>query len=113
MWRGYAETQVAEYDEEFDARWLDYFNRPDIDTWELKKGLNDLYGHDLVPEPKIIIAMLKAARRVNDIALAVRILEAIKSKAAGSKEIYDYVLTEIKPTLDELGIRLPEELGLA
>lgn len=102
-----------ESDEDFDARWLAYFNQPDIDAWDLKKGINELYGHDLVPEPKIVVAMLQAARRVNDVALAIRILEAIKSKAAGNKEIYSYILDEIKPTLDELGLRTPEDLGLA
>lgn len=28
----------AETDEEFDARWVTYFSKPDIDTWELRKG---------------------------------------------------------------------------
>jgi len=40
--------------------------------------VNDLQGYDLVPEPKIVIAALKACRRVNDYALAVRFLEALK-----------------------------------
>ena len=79
----------------------------------MKRGLNELYGHDLVPEPKIIVAMLQAARRVNDVAMAVRILEAVKQKSGSKKEIYSYVLQEIKPTLEELGISTPEELGLA
>ena len=109
----YGSSKPEESDKEFDSRWLAYFNRPDLDTWDLKRGLNEIYGHDLVPEPEIIIAMLQAARRLNDVALAIRILEAIKSKAAGNKEIYNYVIAEIKPTLDELGIRTPEELGLA
>uniref|UniRef100_A0A8C0MWW8 Cytochrome c oxidase subunit 5A, mitochondrial n=1 Tax=Canis lupus familiaris TaxID=9615 RepID=A0A8C0MWW8_CANLF len=26
-----------ETDEEFDARWVTYFNKPDIDAWELRK----------------------------------------------------------------------------
>ena len=80
--------------------------------WGLKKGLNELYGHDLVPEPKIVTAMLKAARRVNDVAMAIRILEAVKDKAAGNATIYEYIIQSIKPTLDELGISTPEELGL-
>lgn len=113
VWRRHGHGAPEESDEDFDARWLAYFNRPDIDAWDLKKGVNELYGHDLVPEPKIVVAMLQAARRVNDVALAIRILEAVKSKAAGDKEIYSYILSEIKPTLDELGIRTPEELGLA
>jgi len=75
LWRSYS-SKKQETDEEFDARWEAYFNREDIDAWELRKGVNDLYGHDLVPEPKIVVAMLRAARRINDVAMAVRILEA-------------------------------------
>ncbi|OBS72532.1 hypothetical protein A6R68_12904, partial [Neotoma lepida] len=57
-----------ETDEEFDARWVTYFNKPDIDAWELRKGPH--------------------------------------------KEIYPYVIQELRPTLNELGISTPEELGL-
>lgn len=35
--RGYSHGK-QETDEEFDARWVTYFNKPDIDAWELKKG---------------------------------------------------------------------------
>ena len=112
MWRKYSSKQT-ETDEEFDARWEAYFNREDLDSWELRKGLNELYGHDLVPEPKIVVAMIRAARRLNDIAMAIRILEAVKEKAAGNDEIYSYIMKEIRPTLDELGVRTPDELGLA
>jgi cytochrome c oxidase subunit 5a len=49
-----------ETDEEFDACWVIYFNKPDIDAWELHKGMNTLVGYDLVPEPKIIDAALQA-----------------------------------------------------
>ena len=86
--------------------------RPDIDGWELRRGLNELYGHDLVPEPKIIIAMLHACRRLNDYPMTVRILESVNDKGAGSSEIYNYILNEIKPTMEELGISTPEELDL-
>lgn len=113
QWRGYASKKVEETDAEFDARWEAYFNRDGIDAWELRKGLNDLYGYDLVPEPKIVIAMLKAARRLNDVSLAVRILEAVKDKAAGNQTIYNNIIKAVKPTLEELGLRTPEELGLA
>lgn len=112
VWRLYSSKKV-ESDKEFDDRWEAYFNRPDIDTWELKKGLNDLYGHDLVPEPRIIRAMLNAARRLDDLPMAVRILEAIKEKAAGDEKIYSYIIGEIRNTLEELGLKTPEELGLA
>ncbi|MEE6513400.1 hypothetical protein FKM82_020995 [Ascaphus truei] len=101
-----------ESDEEFDARWVTYFNKPDIDAWELRKGMNTLIGYDLVPEPKIVDAALRACRRLNDLASAIRILEAVKDKAGPHKDIYPYVIQELRPTLDELGISTPEELGL-
>lgn len=96
----------------FYFRFEAYFNRPDIDGWELRKGMNDLCGMDLVPEPKIIIAALKACRRLNDYALTTRILEAVKEKCGGEVDkIYPYIIQEIRPTLNELGISTPEELG--
>uniref|UniRef100_W5NDD2 Cytochrome c oxidase subunit 5A, mitochondrial n=2 Tax=Lepisosteus oculatus TaxID=7918 RepID=W5NDD2_LEPOC len=101
-----------ETDEEFDARWVTYFNKPDIDAWELRKGMNTLIGYDLVPEPKILDAALRACRRLNDLASAIRILEAVKDKAGPHKDIYPYVIQELRPTLDELGISTPEELGI-
>ncbi|KAK8401243.1 hypothetical protein O3P69_002780 [Scylla paramamosain] len=102
----------TETDAELDARYEAYFSRNDIDGWEIRKAMNDLCGMDLVPEPKIIIAALKACRRVDDYALAVRFLEAVKEKCGNKqKEIYPYILQEIGPTLKELGVSTPEELG--
>ena len=102
----------TETDEQFDARYEAYFSRSDIDGWEVRKAMNDLCGLDLVPEPKIISAALKACRKVNDYALAVRFIEAVKDKCgAKEKEIYPYIIQEIRPTLNELGINTPEELG--
>ena len=106
-------SKKEESDEEFDARWEAYFNRDDIDAWELRKGLNDLYGYDVVPQPKIVVAMLKAARRLEDVALAVRILESVKEKAAGDQKVYSFVMEGVKPTLEELGLETPEKLGIA
>ncbi|KAJ8340663.1 hypothetical protein SKAU_G00352960 [Synaphobranchus kaupii] len=87
-----------ETDEEFDARWVTYFSKPDIDSWELRKGMNTLIGYDLVPEPKILDSALRACRRLDDLASAVRILEAVKNKSGPHKEIYPYslALTDIR-----------------
>ena len=74
--------------------------------------MTDLHGMDLIPEPKIIIAALKAARRLNDHALCTRILESVKFKCGSHvNQIYPYILQEIRPTLDELGISTPEEMA--
>lgn len=35
--RCYSHGKV-ETDEEFDARWVTYFSKPDLDAWELRKG---------------------------------------------------------------------------
>ncbi|XP_012275844.1 cytochrome c oxidase subunit 5A, mitochondrial [Orussus abietinus] len=102
----------TETDEEFDTRMENFFNRKDIDHWEIRKAMNDLAGMDLIPEPKIICAALRACRRLNDFALTIRFLESIKEKCGNEvKVIYPYILQEIRPTLDELGINTPEELG--
>ncbi|XP_068173554.1 cytochrome c oxidase subunit 5Ab [Antennarius striatus] len=108
----YYSHDIVETDEEFDARWVMYFNRHDIDAWELQKGMNALIGYDLVPEAKILDSALRACRRVNDLASAIRILEAVKDKAGNHKDIYPYLMQELKPTLSELGISTPEELGI-
>lgn len=40
--------------------------------------MNTLIGYDLVPEAKILDSALRACRRLNDLASAIRILEAVK-----------------------------------
>ena len=70
-------TKVSS-EEEFDRKYVDYFNRPDIDGWEIRKGMADLVAMDLVPEPEIVAAALRACRRVNDFSLTTRSLFSIK-----------------------------------
>ena len=64
-------TKVAS-EEEFDRKYVEYFDRPDIDGWEIRKGMADLVAMDLVPEPEIVAAALRACRRVNDFSLTTR-----------------------------------------
>ena len=67
---------------------------------------------DLIPEPEIISACLEACRRVNDHSLAVRYLEAIRYKSnAVSNQVWPWILQEIRPTLNKLGVSAPEDLG--
>lgn len=99
------------HDPEFDNRYEAYFNRPDIDGWEIRKGMTDLLRMDLIPDPKIIVAALKACRRVNDYALTTRWLEGCREKCVADPTIYTWILDEIKPTLNELGVSTPDELG--
>ncbi|WP_411025156.1 cytochrome c oxidase subunit Va family protein, partial [Salmonella sp. s54836] len=100
-----------EKNEIFDAEWVDYFNDPQIDHWLLRNGFNRLYSYDLVPEPKIIIAVMKACRKMDDFPMALRIIEAVRLKSKSNPEIFQYIMQEISPTLQELGIPTLEEMG--
>ena len=61
---------------------------------------------------QVQISILRACRRLHDFAMAVRYLESMKCKAdAADKKIYPYILQEIRPVLEELGINTPEEMG--
>lgn len=44
-------------------------------TAQPQRNLNNAFAYDLVPSPAVVTAALKAARRVNDFATAVRIFE--------------------------------------
>ncbi|KJE97408.1 cytochrome c oxidase subunit Va [Capsaspora owczarzaki ATCC 30864] len=110
--RAYSAGHHVETDAQFDARWLAYFQDPNLDLWELRNGLNTLLAHDVIPEPAIVAAALRQARRHNDFALAVRTLEAIRVKSNLDKSIYPWMMKELKPVIDELHISLPEELNI-
>ncbi|KAJ6634384.1 Cytochrome c oxidase subunit 5A, mitochondrial [Pseudolycoriella hygida] len=100
------------HSDSFDDSYVQFFSKPDIDGWLVRKGMNDLMGMDLVPDPKIIVAALHACRRINDYALAIRWLEGCRNKCGDKKdEIYPWLLQEIQPTLKELGVLTPEEMG--
>ena len=42
-----------------------------------QRNLNNAFAYDLVPSPSVLVAALKAARRVNDFPTAVRIFEGM------------------------------------
>ena len=47
-----------------------------------QRNLNNAFAYDLVPSTSVIMAALKAARRVNDYPTAVRIFEGVSSRRA-------------------------------
>jgi len=102
----------AQSNENFDSYYINYFNRSDIDGWEIRKGMGDLAAMDLVPDPQIVAAALRACRRINDLSLTTRILEVVRIKCGDKEaEIWPYMLQELGPTLSELGIPTPAKLG--
>ncbi|ELR02569.1 cytochrome c oxidase subunit VI [Pseudogymnoascus destructans] len=94
--------------EEFTARYEKEFDTVQ-DVFELQRNLNNAFAYDLVPSPSVLVAALKAARRVNDYPTAVRVFEGIKAKVE-NKNQYDQYLEELRPIREELGVELKEDL---
>ncbi|KAF8196797.1 cytochrome-c oxidase chain VI [Mycena galopus ATCC 62051] len=94
--------------ESFNARYVEFFNQAE-DVFEVQRGLNNCFAHDLVPSPSVIEAAVRAARRVDDFATAVRVFNGVKVKVENKKQYQDY-LNELKGVREELGITLEEDL---
>jgi len=87
--------------ESFTERYVSFFQSAE-DLFEVQRGLNNCFAHDLVPAPSVIESALRAARRVNDYSTAVRIFEGIQAKVE-NKQQYQQYLDELKPVREELG----------
>lgn len=87
--------------ESFTERYVNFFQSAQ-DLFEVQRGLNNCFAHDLVPAPAVVEAAVRAARRVNDYATAVRVFEGIKEKVE-NKQQYQQYLDELKPLREELG----------
>merc|ERR1712106_454911 len=99
----------AQTNEDFDSRYISYFNRSDINGWEIRKGMGDLAGMDLVPDPQIVAAALRACRRIGGFSLTTRILEVVRIKCGDKEaEIWPYMLQELAPTPAKMGYDQPE-----
>jgi len=99
-------------DEQFDEMWVHFFCNPALDRYELRRGCNIYNIFDVVPEPTVLKAIMFACRRLNEYALTIRMLEAVRYKTPKDQAVYNWVIQEIQPTLDELGIVGPEALNL-
>ena len=106
--RLYSSEHDSETYEQFNERYVKFFEGVE-DQFEAQRGLNNAFAYDLVPSPEVLEAALKAARRVNDFALAVRIFEGIKHKVENDSQYKQY-LEVLKPLREELGVPLKEEL---
>ena len=61
--------------------------------------MTELHNFDIIPDPKIIEAALRACRRVNDYALTLRFLEAIKIKCGSPKNrkiMYPWLMEQVR-----------------
>jgi cytochrome c oxidase subunit 5a len=97
----YSSHQAEESYEAFNARYETFFTQVG-DLFELQRGLNNAFAYDLVPSTQVVEAALRASRKVNDYATAVRILEGVKEKVENKGQYKEY-LKELEPVLAELG----------
>jgi cytochrome c oxidase subunit 5a len=107
--RAYSSGHAHEQEsfEEFSERYVKFFQSA-LDLFEVQRGLNNCFSHDLVPSPAVIEAALRAARRVDDYATAVRVFEGIKEKVENAQQYRAY-LDELKGVREELGVFLSNE----
>lgn len=87
--------------EAFTERYVSFFNNAE-DLFEVQRGLNNCFAHDLVPAPSVVEAAIRAARRVNDFATAVRVFEGVREKVE-NKQQYRAYLDELSGVREELG----------
>lgn len=87
--------------ESFTERYVSFFQSAQ-DLFEVQRGLNNCFAHDLVPAPSVIEAALRAARRVDDYSTAVRVFEGVREKVENQQQYQQY-LDELKGVREELG----------
>lgn len=97
-----ASQHAEESFEAFSERYVSFFQNAE-DLFEVQRGLNNCFSHDLVPSTSVIEAALRAARRVNDYSTAVRVFEGIREKVE-NKQQYQAYLEELKGVREELGV---------
>ncbi|KAI8904294.1 cytochrome c oxidase, subunit VA/VI [Gorgonomyces haynaldii] len=98
----------SEYDQYVD-HWKHHFATVDED-FELERGLNHIFAADWVPSVEVVEEALKASRRLNTFATAVRILEGLEEKAP-KKDQYEQYIRHLSPLLKDLGVPEKKELG--
>ena len=69
--RKYSDNIQQKTEDDLELTYTEYFNRPDIDGWEIRKGMADLLSH-VVPQSEVVAAALRACRRVDDFFLTAR-----------------------------------------
>ena len=69
--RKYSNDLQQKTEEDLEMTYIEYFNKPDIDGSEIRKGMADLLSH-VVPQSEVVAAALRACRRVDDFSLTAR-----------------------------------------
>ena len=92
--------------------WIDYFDHPECDMFYFRRGNKQCIADNWIAPPEVWQAMLYNARRNNCLPSAIRILEQIKMKCKNNRNAYLWIMQELEPTIKDLGVATPDELGL-
>lgn len=57
--------------------------------------MQDLYELDMIPDPDVCDAVLRACRRVNDFALAIRFIESLKEKCICKRWTHKWLMDKV------------------
>lgn len=95
---------------EFEAKWTKFFTSEAYDQFELQRGLNHSFHFDIVPTIPVLEAALRACRKLNDLAAAMRIFGALRQKCSDDAQYEEYV-KYLEPIKKELGVSAPEDIG--
>jgi len=105
-------SSVQITDQERIDQWVTYFEHPETDNWNIRVAYEEMMKEYCFLEPEVIRASLYAARRINNLPLAIRILELVKKKCKSDADAYLWTMQELTPTLDDLGLKTVEQYGL-
>ena len=95
---------------EFERHWVHFFKHRAYDSFEVQRGLNNCFSYDMVPTVPVLEEALRACRRVDSLATALRLFGAMRDKLNKESDYNDYK-GALQPFMDELGIVAPEDFG--
>jgi len=98
--------------EELMSQWTEYFDSDLCDYWYFRFGANQIFADDFVADPKVYQSMLYCCRRLNNFPAAMRTMELMRWKCGDREEVYDWLMQELAPTLDDLGLPTVEDMNL-
>merc|ERR1711997_1159505 len=90
--------------------WVDYFDHPECDLFYFRRGALPAVNDDWIPPPEVVQAMLYNCRRRDCLPSAIRVLEQVRLRCSDNLNAYNWIMQELEPTIQDLGIKTPEEL---
>lgn len=98
--------------DELMGQWTEYFDSDLCDYFYFRKGAYRVFNDDFVADPAVYQSMLYCCRRLNNFPAAMRTLELMRFKCGDREEVYDWLMQELAPTMEDLGLPSVEDMNL-